>query len=159
MASGVRVSDSCTKVFQLVKMNLAKQEKRTYAVYKLSEDLKEIVVDDELTDEAAQDTQEQKSGGVGPVPGLKLKELVKKLPDEDARYVVYDYPYQSGGRATSKLIFILWCPEKTKIKHRMVYASSKEALKKVLNISDNFHAASIEELDDDNIVGQLNKSG
>eukprot|EP00439_Symbiodinium_sp_Y106_P080606 s935_g19.t1 len=56
-----------------------------------------------------------------------LEDFVSKLPEGEPRYALVDYEYTSeDGRPQSKLCFVFW----TTVKDRMVYASSKDALKK-----------------------------
>merc|ERR1712112_436987 len=57
---------------------------------------------------------------------------------EDCRYGLYDYEYehQHGGTTEAskkeKLFLMSWCPDSAKIKKKMLYSSSFDALKKCL---------------------------
>ncbi|KAL8614019.1 hypothetical protein ACOMHN_023254 [Nucella lapillus] len=94
--------------------------KRAFVVMKLSDDLKEIVVES---------CSEEECGSP-----RGFDELMATMPPEDGRYLVYDYPYTSkAGAQTSKLIMIMWCPSCMAIKKKMLYASSKSAVKSKLN--------------------------
>ncbi|CAK5173595.1 unnamed protein product, partial [Aphanomyces euteiches] len=53
--------------------------------------------------------------------------------NNECRYGVFDLDCTTkDGRPTSKLVFISWSPDTTTIKNKMLYSSSKEALKRVL---------------------------
>ena len=55
------------------------------------------------------------------------------LPDDDCRYAVFNFEYETptdGKR--SKIVFVLWAPETSKIKSKMLYAGTKDAIKKSL---------------------------
>jgi len=109
MASGVAVNEDCFKAYQELKLG----KKLKYVVYKLSSDNKEIVVEtrSESTD---------------------YDQFLETLPENDCRWAVYDFEYDSGEGPRSKLLFYAWSPDTCKIKPKMLYASSKEALKKSL---------------------------
>ena len=56
---------------------------------------------------------------------------------EDCRYGVYDFEYQHQGQGTEKttkekLLLMSWCPDTARIKKKMLYSSSFDALKKCL---------------------------
>lgn len=61
-------------------------------------------------------------------------EFLGKLPENESLYAVYDFEYElpSEGKR-SKIIFFAWSPDTAPIKSKMVYASSKDALRKSLN--------------------------
>ncbi|CAE7347696.1 ADF3 [Symbiodinium natans] len=107
--SGVAVNDECVDLYNQIKM---KKDLR-YVIFKI-ENHKEIKVECS-----------------GPA-GETYKDFVAKLPDDQPRYALVDYDYTSDdGRPQSKLCFFFWSPDdKTTVKDRMVYASSKDALKK-----------------------------
>lgn len=99
MSSGVAVSDEVKNCFQQVKMNTKSGSKLRYGVFKIGEDFKDIVVDKSLMSTASESTREEPS---------HFTEVICGLPQDDGRYVVYDYPYTESYGDTSKLIFILW---------------------------------------------------
>ncbi|XP_038178011.1 cofilin-1-like [Arvicola amphibius] len=53
----------------------------------------------------------------------------KMLSDKDRHYVFYDAAYETKYR-TEDLVFIFWAPECAPLKSKMIYASSKDAIKK-----------------------------
>nr|KAG5690127.1 hypothetical protein BaRGS_003450 [Batillaria attramentaria] len=128
MSSGVQVSDQCKNLYQKVKMNLSGKAKLNFAVFKISDDLTQIVPDEERI----------------------------QLPQDDGRYIVYDYPYKSSFGASSKVILVMWCPSSVSIKKKMLYASSKDALKKCFNdVGGEFQADCAEDLCHKDIEGKV----
>ena len=133
--SGVKVNDACVKKWEELKMQKIKA-----CNFKLSDNLKEIIVDE--GSEIAKDT-----------PGA-WKAWASSLPDKECRYAyvlinslkklifvksIYDVEMKidmgSGlpqGTRT-KLVFVVWAPQSASIKQKMVSASSKDALKKKLD--------------------------
>merc|ERR1712007_312637 len=57
---------------------------------------------------------------------------------EDCRYGLYDFEYEHQCQGTSeksrkeKLLLMSWCPDTARIKKKMLYSSSFDALKKCL---------------------------
>jgi len=121
--SGVQVSPECVSKFQELK--LGKTIK--YIIYKLSDDYKEIVVE-ETSQDGDWDTFREKL--VNAKSKTKAGKEVK-----GPRYAVYDFAYDlaSGEGSRSKITFIAWSPDDAGIQPKMVYASSKDALKRSLN--------------------------
>ena len=95
MASGVQVSDDCKQVFAEVKMNLQGKKKLRYTVLKFSDDLKEIIIDEERK---CEDMEKEEH----------FMDTIRGLPEDDGRYILYDYPYQSSFGKASKVILIMW---------------------------------------------------
>ena len=55
------------------------------------------------------------------------------MPDGDCRYGVLDVEINTkSGATTNKLIFVAWSDDNASVKPKMLYASSKDALKKAL---------------------------
>jgi cofilin len=120
--SGVSVSPECVAKYNELK--LGKSIK--YIIYRLSDDYKEIVVEDASTDDNWEDFQEKL---------LNAKASHKGKEGKGPRYAVYDFQYElEGGEGTrNKIVFISWSPDEgTLVFPRMTYASSKEALKNAL---------------------------
>jgi cofilin len=120
--SGVSVSPECVAKYNELK--LGKSIK--YIIYRLSDDYKEIVVEDTSADDNWEDFQEKL---------LNAKASHKGKEGKGPRYAVYDFQYElEGGEGTrNKIVFISWSPDEgTLVFPRMTYASSKEALKNAL---------------------------
>merc|ERR1712032_468284 len=133
MSSGVTVNDECMKAHQDMKIKkLYKyvifyiKDKKTIEIEKLgnTEDLK-----DKTNDEI-------------------FAEFCTHFPAQEARYAVFDCPVISkSGMENNKLIFIMWNSDAAPVKSKMLYASSKDALKKKLTgIENEFQATEKEDL-------------
>lgn len=96
-------------------MSLKLGKKLKYIIYALSDDFTEIVV--EKTSEAQ-----------------SYDAFLEDLPSGSCRYAVYDFEYTlEGSEGTrNKLCFITWSPDEAKIKNKMLYAASKDALRRAL---------------------------
>jgi len=115
MASGVQVEDECKIAFQEIKLG----HKHRFVVYKLTDDLRTIVVENRAD------------------PSKTYEEFVQLMKEAESahecRYAIYDVEYATvDGQPRNKIVFFMWSPETAKIKQRMVYSSSKDALKKAL---------------------------
>ncbi|KAI9332429.1 hypothetical protein DFJ73DRAFT_630316, partial [Zopfochytrium polystomum] len=67
-----------------------------------------------------------------------FEEFISKMPADEGRYGVFDFEYDSGADGIrNKLVFFLWAPDTAKIRSRMIYASSKLAIRQRL---DGIHA-------------------
>mmetsp|Transcript_53269 Transcript_53269/g.159483 ORF Transcript_53269/g.159483 Transcript_53269/m.159483 type:complete len:111 (-) Transcript_53269:462-794(-) len=77
------------------------------------------------------------------------EDFVADLPEHDCRYGVVDLDFESDdGRPTSKLVFISWNPDTAKIRAKMLYSGSKEAIKSALNgVGIHINATDHSELD------------
>merc|ERR1719311_2040137 len=111
MSSGVKVSDACVEVYNEIKMKKSKK----YVLFKI-ENKKEIVIDSE--GDASKTFDDFKAA----------------LPEDQPRYGLVDIHYTTDdGRDQSKLTFVMWSPDdKCGVKDKMLYASSKDAIKKKL---------------------------
>ncbi|KAJ3518645.1 hypothetical protein NM688_g9408 [Phlebia brevispora] len=111
MSSGVSVNSSCIEEYQHLK--LGKTFK--YIIFGLNPTNTEIVVLKTST-EADYDT------------------FITDFPAGECRWAVYDFEYELEGGAgkRNKLVFYSWTPDDAKIKQKMVFASSKDALRRSL---------------------------
>ncbi|KAJ1934353.1 cofilin [Linderina macrospora] len=124
MSSGVAVNDSCLDAFTGLKL----KHTAKYVVYKLNDSNDEIVVDktSEATDYDA---------------------FIADLPETECRWAVYDLEYNKGEGVRNKILFIAWSPDNAKIKNKMLYASSKDALrKKLVGIAAEVQATDFDEV-------------
>jgi len=132
MSSGVAVSDECVSKYQDLKLGKSLR----YVLFKLSEDLKEVQVDKTAPS------------------GAPYEEFLESLPPNDCRYGVYDFEYtaEDGGQR-NKIVFVLWAPDSAKIKPKMLYTSSKDALrKKLVGIATEVQATDRSEIDRDAVL-------
>jgi len=141
--SGVSVSSVGVEAFNKLKIG----KETNYIIYKLSDDNKEIVVEhtakgtwDGFCELLFDSQSKDKAGKVGKGP----------------RYAVYDFEYTTEDSHRTKIIFIAWSPDEAGIQPKMIYASSKEALKRSLNgIGPEIQANEANDLDHDKVVKKV----
>ncbi|OBS59358.1 hypothetical protein A6R68_09517 [Neotoma lepida] len=126
MASGVAVSDGVIKVFNDMKVRKSStpEVKKFKAVlFCLSEDKKIIL----------EEGKEILVGDVGQTVDDPYTTFVKMLPDKDCPTLSTMQPMRPRrARRRTWLVFIFWAPESASLKSKMIYASSKGAIKKKL---------------------------
>jgi len=110
MASGVAVAPNCVSTFQELK--LRKQLK--FIIYALNDTKTEVVV--------------HKTSS-----SFDYEEFLGDLPENECRWAVYDFEYDNGEGKRNRLLFYSWSPDTARIKEKMVYAASKDALRKSLD--------------------------
>ncbi|WYZ36568.1 hypothetical protein EsH8_II_000074 [Colletotrichum jinshuiense] len=146
--SGATVAQECITTYNDLKL----QKKYKYIIYKLSDDNKEIVVEEASADadwdnfrqKLISATTKSKSGAVGKGP----------------RYAVYDVEYSlaSGEGSRNKITFLAWSPDDAGVMAKMVYASSKEALKRSLTgIATELQANDADDIEYDSILKVVSK--
>jgi len=143
MASGVQVDDACKTAFQEVKLG----HKHRYIVYKLTDDLKMIVVASKADPSATYDDFK--------------REMKEAESAQECRYAIFDVEYETvDGQPRNKICFFMWSPETAKIKQRMVYSSSKDALKRALGegIGKEIQANDHGDLEFNNIMDIIRKT-
>ncbi|KEP54042.1 cofilin/tropomyosin-type actin-binding protein [Rhizoctonia solani 123E] len=109
-ASGVTVNPQCVSDYQDLKIKKTSK----FITFKLSDDMKEIVVDKISADE-------------------DYEAFLKALPPAEPRWAVYDVAFEKDGGKRNKLAFFSWSPDDAKVKAKMVYASSRDALRRSLD--------------------------
>lgn len=132
-STGVTASDEVSSTFQDFK--LGKGEKLRYIIYKI-EDQKTIVI--------------EKKGE----RSKTFEDFCGDLPEAEPRYGLVDLEFKTtDGRDTSKLVMITWNPDNAKIKPKMLYSGSKEAIKTALNgVGIHINATDHAELDFDTSI-------
>ncbi|KAL0918122.1 hypothetical protein M5K25_010113 [Dendrobium thyrsiflorum] len=135
-ASGMAVNDDCKLKF------LELKAKRTYRfiIYKIDEKLKQVVVDK-----------------VGE-PTLNYDDFTANLSGSECRYAVYDFDFFTEENVPkSKIFFIAWSPDTSKVRNKMLYASTKESFKRELDgIQVELQATDPSEIHLDVIKGRAN---
>eukprot|EP00927_Polykrikos_kofoidii_P065214 TRINITY_DN609_c0_g1_i5.p1 TRINITY_DN609_c0_g1~~TRINITY_DN609_c0_g1_i5.p1 ORF type:complete len:139 (-),score=36.62 TRINITY_DN609_c0_g1_i5:76-492(-) len=84
-------------------------------------------------------------------------DFVAVLPEDEPRYCLVEIEYESeDGRPQNKLTFVFWSnDEKVSIKNKMLYASSKDAIKKKFQgIMKEVQANDYGDLDFDSVILQ-----
>ncbi|XP_069811031.1 destrin [Dendropsophus ebraccatus] len=119
MASGVRVDDSVVNLFQDMKCTNPRKTNKKVVFFGFSKNEDSIVVDpgrEILIDDASNFFP-------------RLKAL---LPLNKCCYVLMDINYFNGETDKDELIFIMWAPEDAPVKQKLLFASSKTYLSKIL---------------------------
>ncbi|KAG6523546.1 hypothetical protein ZIOFF_013407 [Zingiber officinale] len=134
--SGMAVNDDCKLKF------LELKAKRTYRfiIYKIEEKQKEILV--------------EKLGE----PNLTYEDFTASLPENECRYAIYDFDFVTEENLQkSKIFFIAWSPDTSRVRSKMLYASSKERFKRELDgIQVELQATDPTEMGLDVIRGRAN---
>jgi len=114
-SSGVAVSDDCKLKFQ----ELQRKKAFRFIVFKIDDKVQHITV--------------EKCGG----PDATYEEFAAALPENDCRYGVYDFDFTAeDGEINcqkSKIFFIAWSPSVSRVRSKMIYASSKDKFKRELS--------------------------
>ncbi|XP_043701209.1 actin-depolymerizing factor 1-like [Telopea speciosissima] len=111
-ASGIAVHDECKLKF------LELKAKRTYRfiVFKIEEKQKQVVV--------------EKVGE----PAESYEDFTASLPADECRYAVYDFDFVTAENCQkSRIFFIAWSPDTSRVRSKMIYASSKDRFKRELD--------------------------
>ncbi|KAL1813817.1 hypothetical protein DCAR_0626193 [Daucus carota subsp. sativus] len=109
-ASGMSVHDECKLKFLELK---AKRNFR-YIIYKIDD--QQVVVD--------------KLGG----PDETYDDFTNSLPADECRYAIYDFDFTTSENCQkSKIFFVAWSPDTSRVRMKMVYASSKDRFKRELD--------------------------
>jgi len=147
-ASGVTVNPECITVFNELKLGKSLK----WIIFKISDDWKQIEVEEKSTDPSYEAFREKL---------LSAKSKDKKgVEGIGGRYAVFDVEYDApGGEGKrNKITFISWCPDDAPQYPRMMYSSSKEALKRSLNgLASDIQANDSDDIEFDNIVSRVSK--
>lgn len=109
-ASGMAVHDDCKLRFQELKA------KRIYRYITFKIEGQEVVID--------------KLGGHEET----YEDFNNALPTDECRYAVFDFDFTTNENCQkSKIFFIAWAPDTSKVRMKMVYASSKDRFKRELD--------------------------
>ena len=134
MSSGVGVNDDCITEYQNLKLG----HKLRYIIFRLSDDNREVIVENTAQPDATYD------------------QFVEGLPKDDCRYAVFDFEYQVDGGQRNKLLFVVWAPDTAKIKSKMLYASSKDNFrKKLVGIGVEIQATDLSEIDQQEVLDKV----
>ncbi|GER57541.1 actin-depolymerizing factor [Striga asiatica] len=110
--SGMSVHDDCKLRFLELK---AKRNYR-FIIFKIEEKIHQVVI--------------EKLGQ----PGESYDDFAASLPENECRYAVFDFDFTTDENCQkSKIFFIAWSPDSSRIRSKMVYASSKDRFKRELD--------------------------
>ncbi|XP_057508695.1 actin-depolymerizing factor 7-like isoform X1 [Actinidia eriantha] len=109
-ASGMAVHDDCKLKF------LELKAKRNYRFITFKIESQQVVID--------------KLGS----PEEDYNDFAASLPADECRYAVFDFDFITDENCQkSKIFFIAWSPDTSKVRMKMVYASSKDRFKRELD--------------------------
>lgn len=131
------MSDEALSAFNDLKLG----KKHKYVIYSLNSSKTEIVVESTSSNEEYDD-------------------FLSQLPENSAKYAVYDFEYDLGGNEgkRSKIVFFTWSPDTASVKDKMVYASSKDALRRALNgISADVQGTDFSEVSWETVYDKVSK--
>ncbi|KAK1397871.1 Actin-depolymerizing factor [Heracleum sosnowskyi] len=111
-SSGMGVADQCKDTF----LELQRKKVHRYVIFMIDEKKNEVVV--------------EKTGG----PAESYDDFTSSLPENDCRYAVYDYDYVTSENCQkSKIFFMAWSPATSRIRSKMLYATSKERFRREMD--------------------------
>ncbi|XP_057484364.1 actin-depolymerizing factor 4-like [Actinidia eriantha] len=111
-ASGMAVHDDCKLKF----LELKAKRTHRFIVFKIEEKQKQVVV--------------EKVGE----PTTSYEDFTASLPADECRYAVYDYDFVTEENCQkSRIFFIAWSPDTSRVRSKMIYASSKDRFKRELD--------------------------
>ncbi|KAH9719628.1 actin-depolymerizing factor 1 [Citrus sinensis] len=111
-SSGMAVHDECKLKFLELK---AKRSYR-FIVFKIEEKIQQVTV--------------EKLGE----PNESYEDFTASLPADECRYAVYDFDFTTDENCQkSKIFFVAWSPDTSRIRSKMLYASSKDRFRRELD--------------------------
>ncbi|KAL4621908.1 hypothetical protein ACB092_06G261200 [Castanea dentata] len=111
-ASGMAVHDDCKLRFLELK---AKRNYR-FIVFKIEEKIQQVIV--------------EKLGG----PEETYDDFSASMPANECRYAVFDFDFTTDENCQkSKIFFISWSPDTSRVRSKMLYASSKDRFRRELD--------------------------
>ncbi|THH00170.1 hypothetical protein EW026_g2302 [Hermanssonia centrifuga] len=134
MSSGVGVSEECIASFQDIKSH----RKFKYIIYGLNPTNTEIIVL-KASNETDYDV------------------FVGELPGNECRWAVYDFEYEVEGGKRNKLVFYSWSPDEATIKSKMVFSSSKTALRNSLGLSTEIQGTDFDEVAYESVLDKIRR--
>lgn len=110
--SGLTIADHSKNAF----LELKRKKGHRYVIFKIDEMKREVVV--------------EKTG----TPSESYDDFLAALPGNDCRYAVFDYDFVTSDNCQkSKIFFFAWAPATSRIRAKMLYATSKENFKQELD--------------------------
>ncbi|KAJ0106264.1 hypothetical protein Patl1_17749 [Pistacia atlantica] len=106
------VNDDCKLKF----MELKTKRSYRFIVFKIEEKIQQVTV--------------EKLGE----PNESYEHFTASLPANECRYAVYDFDFTTEENVQkSKIFFIAWAPDTSRIRSKMLYASSKDRFRRELD--------------------------
>ncbi|KAK6260700.1 hypothetical protein SCA6_015174, partial [Theobroma cacao] len=111
-SSGMAMNDECKLKF----LELKAKRNHRYIVFKIDEKTQQVIV--------------EKLGS----PGATYDDFTNSLPANECRYAVFDYNFTTNENCQkSKIFFFAWSPDTSRVRSKMLYASSKDKFKRQLD--------------------------
>ncbi|KAK8440458.1 cofilin [Candidozyma auris] len=136
--SGVAVADESLQAFNDLKLG----KKHKFIIYKINDDKTEIVVEETSTNQ-------------------EYDAFLEKLPENECKYAIYDFEYEigNGEGKRNKIVFFTWSPDTAPIRSKMVYASSKDALRRALNgVSTDIQGTDFSEVAYESVLEKVSRA-
>ncbi|QLL30370.1 hypothetical protein HG536_0A01870 [Torulaspora globosa] len=136
--SGVAVADESLQAFNDLKLG----KKYKFVLFALNDSKTSIVVKETSTDQS-------------------YDAFLEKLPENDCLYAIYDFEYEINGNEgkRSKIVFYTWSPDTAPVRSKMVYASSKDALRRALNgVSTDIQGTDFAEVSYETVLEKVSRS-
>ncbi|XP_021613332.2 actin-depolymerizing factor [Manihot esculenta] len=106
------VSDECKLKF----LELKAKRNHRFIVFKINEENQQVKVETLGSPQASYD------------------DFTKSLPPNECRYAVFDFEFTTDENCQkSKIFFFAWAPDTSKVRNKMLYASSKDRFKRELD--------------------------
>ncbi|KAJ3427708.1 cofilin/actin-depolymerizing factor homolog-related [Anaeramoeba flamelloides] len=132
--TGILPTNECIEQFHEFKFS---KEDR-FIIYKMDEKLTQIEVEKRGTKKES------------------FEEFYNQLPRDDCRYICYHYDFDVNGQQRSKLIFIGWIPSTSKLKNKMIYATTLLSFKnKLRGIGISLQINSPKDLNEERILERI----
>ncbi|KAK9273536.1 hypothetical protein L1049_018346 [Liquidambar formosana] len=111
-SSGMAVSDECKLKF----LELKAKRNHRFIVFKIEEKIQQVIV--------------EKVGS----PEETYEDFAACMPANECRYAVFDFDFITDENCQkSKIFFIAWSPDTSRVRSKMLYASSKDRFKRELD--------------------------
>ncbi|KAF8000649.1 hypothetical protein HF325_004438 [Metschnikowia pulcherrima] len=131
------VADESLAAFNDLKLG----KKSKFIIFALNAEKTQIVVDKTSSDD-------------------DYESFLAELPEDECKYAVYDFEYEIGGGEgkRTKIVFYTWSPDTAPVRSKMVYASSKDALRRALNgIAADIQGTDFSEVAYDSVLERVSR--
>ena len=90
---------------------------------------------------------------------VAFEDFLGTLSEDECRFIVMDHEYKTNdGRDADKVVFISWVPDTCKVRDKMKYSGTKEALKSAfVGISVNINATDFSECSEEEVNAACTK--
>jgi hypothetical protein len=164
MASGMAINKECKKAFDEFRLDttMGKGLDKKYVAFKVNDDRNEIIIDE--------------MGGTQKGPYSDFEDYIKKVEEEmkveapkpkgfkgkeeprGCRYAVVFVEYLTdSGQPRSKPVFVAYNSEHATIKDKISYTSSKQILKKVLDIETEIQATDLTDVSENSVKEEMKR--